>query len=129
MTEKKEKANYILPNSQVDLEERLAKGNASDRVISTSDDHKPADDDGNGREFALEDNNLDGYVGVDPIYQTYANETDAPLRADGGPEAELEAFIYGDDEDDEALVPKTKEPDVQSPVSKSSSGASSSSSS
>lgn len=34
------------------------------------------------RVFALEDNDLSGYVGVSPEYRTYANETDKPMLSD-----------------------------------------------
>lgn len=38
------------------------------------------DDEYDGRDFVGEDNreNVEHYVGVDPIYQTYANETEKP---------------------------------------------------
>lgn len=43
-----------------------------------------------GRDVAVEGNDTSDYVGVSPEYMTYANETEKPLRADGGPEEVLE---------------------------------------
>jgi hypothetical protein len=37
--------------------------------------------------FAVEDNDTSNYVGVDPIYQNYANETEKPIKADEPDEA------------------------------------------
>lgn len=34
------------------------------------------------RAFAVEGNDLSGYVGVSPEYRTYANETDKPMLSD-----------------------------------------------
>lgn len=33
-----------------------------------------------GRDYRVEGNDISGYVGVDPEYMTYANETDRPLN-------------------------------------------------
>jgi len=83
--EKAPEAQYAPPASQVDLEERLASGNASHRVLSTADiavqEPRPED--------------VEGYVNVDPIYQNHANHTEAPLQGEGGPEAQLEAEGFG----------------------------------
>lgn len=40
--------------------------------------------------YAVEDNDTSGYVGVSSEYMTYANDTEKPLRAEEGVEAELE---------------------------------------
>lgn len=40
--------------------------------------------DDEGRTYAVEGNELDGYVGVSPEYKTYANETERPYRAEEG---------------------------------------------
>lgn len=39
-------------------------------------------EDENPAPFAVEDNDTSAYVGVDPIYQNYANETERPIKAD-----------------------------------------------
>lgn len=97
MAQQKQKAQYAPPATQVDLEERLANGNESSAVLSTADNYKQAvEEDENAREYTVEGNNTDDYVNVDPIYQTYANETEAPARAEEGPEADLEAVIHGE---------------------------------
>lgn len=41
--------------------------------------------------YAVEGNDVSGYVGVDPMYMTYANEGEKPYAADGGVWAEVEA--------------------------------------
>jgi hypothetical protein len=40
----------------------------------------------------------DGYVGTDPIYQNYANETEAPLAAEEGAEKVLEDRVFAEAE-------------------------------
>ena len=106
----KAKANYTEPNSKVDLEERLAKGNKSDLELSTYSDEAPEEDEG-ARKFALEDNDLDGYIGVDPVYQNYASDSLKPGRAEDGPEADLEAIAYGEVEPPPAPEPKEEPKD------------------
>ena len=86
MAQKKaQEAQYAPPASQVDLEERLASGNASHRILSTADIavQEPRPDD------------VEGYINVDPIYQNHANDTEAPLQGEEGPEAELEKEGFG----------------------------------
>lgn len=75
------KAEYAKPASQLDLEARQERGNASDAVLMTSDVYEAPEDD-DGREFAVEGNDTDGYIGAGPEYRTYANETEAPLSSD-----------------------------------------------
>lgn len=82
MAEKKKKAEYAKPASQIDLEARLENGNKSDRVLSTSDSYEPPKDSNDGRDFRVEGNDVENYVGVSPEYATYANETEAPLKGD-----------------------------------------------
>jgi len=100
-----EKANYEPPASQVDLEERQKSGFASAAVLSTSDEYarrqaeKGDEEDENARSFAVEGNDLDGYLGgISPEYQTYANPTEKPHKAEEGPEQVLEEFAYEEDE-------------------------------
>lgn len=91
-----DKPQYSKPNSQLDLERRLENGNASDRLLSTAPGEKPSADDAAGRSYAVEGNDLTGYVGVDPIYQTYANDTEGPYEADDSAEKQiLEEFAEG----------------------------------
>jgi hypothetical protein len=113
----KDTAEYAKPASQVDLEERRANGNASNKVVPTADSYKPDPED-TGREFAVEGNDLDGYIGAGAEYQTYANETEAPLRAEDSVEEEVaDEFVEntgqkgfaddGSDEDDESSSEET----------------------
>jgi hypothetical protein len=41
--------------------------------------------------YAVEDNDVSGFVGVDPMYMTYANDTEKPLASEGGVFADIEA--------------------------------------
>lgn len=78
-----------------------------------------ADDEYDGRTFTHEDNeeNVGAYVGVDPIYQNYANEGEKPYPFSeeelvaaaerGGLEAD-EVFVDGDDEGNEDDEPDSK---------------------
>lgn len=91
-----EKPQYTKPSSTLWAEEQEKNGNASSKVLSTYSD-EPVKSDGNDRKLAVEGNETEAYVGVDPIYQTYANDTEAPLRAEKGVEAKLEERVYGDD--------------------------------
>lgn len=95
-SEKKE-AVYEKPNSQVDLESRQETGNRSGLEVSTFRE-EDREDDGNARKFALEDNELDNFIGVDPIYQNYASDHLKPGRAEDGPEKDLEDQAYGYEE-------------------------------
>lgn len=46
-----------------------------------------------GRSFAVKGNDLSAYVGVDPEYQTYADETHKPFRAAKGAEKVFEGRV------------------------------------
>lgn len=86
------KAQYAPPASQVDLEERLENGNRSLNILSTSDQfEKPEVNEGDGRDFRVEDNDTDGYMATAPEYATYANETEKPHFPDEGAENEVAA--------------------------------------
>lgn len=92
MAEQKQKAQYAKPASQVDLEERLENDNKSFKVLSTSDQYEAPEAE-EGRTYAVEGNKLDGYVGVSGEYATYANDTEAPVKADESAESKvIESF-------------------------------------
>lgn len=89
----KEKVEYTRPTSQLDLERRLANDNNVEpaghlRSVNPSD------------ALDLDDEGDDGFVGVDPVYRNYANETEKPMQADEGPEAKAEELhwrsVYGE---------------------------------
>ena len=92
MTDEKQKAQYAKPASQVDLEERLEKDNASNKVLSTAEVRRGEEVSNDGRTYAVEGNKLDGYVGVSAEYATYANETEAPLVGESEDSAEAQVF-------------------------------------
>lgn len=73
------------PNSQKDLELRLAGGHRPSEIAKLADER---DRTGAPVSFAVEGNDTSGYVGVSPEYMTYANETEAPLQGAEGIEAE-----------------------------------------
>lgn len=81
------KPNYEKPASQVDLEERQKKDYMPPAQLRPGVDPEPSHT---------------GFVGVDPIYQNYANATEAPLRAEKGPEKQIEETAYAKDADFEA---------------------------
>lgn len=96
-SKKKDDAEYAQPTSQLDLEARQESGNRSSRILSTADSYEEPEDD-EGRSYAVEDNDLDGYIGTNPEYMTYANETEAPIVAEEGAEAKVEeAFLEDTD--------------------------------
>ena len=78
------KANYEKPASQVDLEARQKKDYQPSSVLIKGEDPQVSDN---------------GYIGVDPIYQNYANDTEAPLKSEGGPEAKIQANFVAEDAD------------------------------
>lgn len=87
-------ANYEKPSSQVDLERRLENDNRSSQVLVDSDEYNQRKADGDledtpGRDMRVEGNDISGYVGVDPVYQNYASDTEAPLPADEGAESKV----------------------------------------
>jgi hypothetical protein len=88
---KEEKAQYAAPGSQVDLQRRQDNDNKSDRVLSTADNYEPVEQ-GEAREFVVEGNDQSQYIGTDVIYANYANETEAPLKAEGDDNPELVVF-------------------------------------
>lgn len=82
-------AQYAPPASQVDLERRQAieRGENPDEELP-------------GRDLRVEGNDVSGYYGVDPVYATYANETEAPLRTEEGPEAQVVDRAFAEKRDD-----------------------------
>lgn len=90
-----------------------------------------------GRDYRVEGNDISGYVGVDPEYMTYANETEKPLNTaeeqwDLGLLDHLEGNMDGEDEkkvdtkeetvedhsnDQEPETPVTPAPSHNPPVS------------
>lgn len=78
------KASYSKPTSQLDLEARQKADYVPPGVVKKSEDQ------------GLSDN---GYIGVDPIYQNHANDTEAPIQSEKGPEAKIFNNHYTDDVD------------------------------
>lgn len=71
----KEKAGFAKSAQELDLEQRYAAENGEESE---------------GRDFAVEGNDLSEYRGVSPEYQNYASNTDEPLASEKGAFKELE---------------------------------------
>lgn len=75
--DKPKEAVYEKPTSQLDLEARQADDYESPlRVAATGEPGDTPFDNA-------------GYIGVDPVYQNAANETERPMRQTEGPEAQV----------------------------------------
>ena len=86
------KPTYTKPTSQLDLEERQAKDYRNPSELIKGEDIGPSDN---------------GFIGVDPVYQNFANETDKPLVGEKGAEAEIEKKYLSDDVDaDKGATPE-----------------------
>lgn len=81
------KAKYTKPSTQLDLEARQKADYVPEAQLSPGEDPKPSEN---------------GYVGVDPIYQTFANPTEKPMRAEKGSLAKIEENVYDEDADFDA---------------------------
>lgn len=77
---------YTKPNVVLDLERRQAEEQAR-----ASGEAPPADE--NARVFQVEDNDTSAYIGVDPEYQNYADETHKPFAAEEGAEQDAEQRV------------------------------------
>lgn len=89
-------ADELEPTYLTDLEERIANGNKSRQVLSTSDQAE-AEDPEPGRSYAVTGNDISDYSpDVSPEYKTYANDTEQPLRSDSGAQKTLEDRAFGE---------------------------------
>lgn len=79
---KEEKAVYLPTTAELDLERRM------DKEELTKEEYADKySENVNGRDFTGDGNDTSGYVGVNPEYMNYANETDKPGKTD--PESAL----------------------------------------
>ena len=83
------------PTSQKDLEARLERDHLPEGVLvdNTADDVRNPEV--VNAPYATEEHDTSGYLGVSPEYMQYANETDRPLTATEGPEAEALKRLQG----------------------------------
>jgi hypothetical protein len=58
--------------------------------------------DDEARNFAVEGNDLSGYIGVSPEYMTYADETQKPYSTDEEVLSPAEQLMFQEDGDDDA---------------------------
>jgi hypothetical protein len=88
MADEKDKPKLgVLPTSQVDLQDRLDNDFRTDRVNNVG---LPEEVEG----LTVEGNDTSGYTSnVDPMYRNYANETEKPIVAEEGAEAEAELVL------------------------------------
>lgn len=95
----KEKAQYEPSSAQRDLEARREANNENPAtVLSTYKDADESVEDDGARSFEVEDNDTSDALATSPEYAGYGIEQNKPLRAEEGPEAEVEAEVYGDDD-------------------------------
>ena len=85
------KPTYSKPTAQVDLEERMKDDYVVPTQLQQGSDPEPSET---------------GFVGVDPIYQNFANDTEKPLRAEKGVEKKLEDVVYADEVDEDFGAPE-----------------------
>lgn len=120
------KARYSKPASKEYIEAGLKTGFASNAILTTSDEYQNAESDGNAREFAVEGNDTNAFVGISPEYANYGSVGGKPFRAEGGTEAKVEDMFLGEGygnknefakQDKEVQAPKAKAP-VTSKTSK-----------
>lgn len=83
------------PTSQIDLERRLERDHLPEGVLvdNTSDDVRNPEV--VNAPYATEEHDTSGYLGVSSEYMQYANETEKPLTADEGAEAEALKRLQG----------------------------------
>jgi hypothetical protein len=82
-------------------EEKVDNASVEESVDATPEEDVPVDQrkeyvhdpEVHGRDYRVEGNDVRDYIGVDPEYMTYANETDAPILTD------TERFNYTDQYD------------------------------
>lgn len=79
--------NYEKPTSLVDLEERQEDDYVPPAQLVQGSDPEPS---------------KTGFVGVDSVYQNFANDTEAPMKSEEGAEAKVEEKYYAEDADFEA---------------------------
>lgn len=80
--EKKPETYTTVPTTQLDLETRRDAGYETvvRKTVNPNEVVNP---------YPVEDNDTSAYVGVDPIYMNYANETEAPLRGEDSVEDDV----------------------------------------
>lgn len=107
---------YEKPASQVDLEERQKKNYVPPSVLNKGVDPQPSSN---------------GFVGVDPIYQNFANSTEAPIKqGKSSPESKVIAAAgvlandadYGDGATPEGVVEASNESSEQTTTAQGSAG-------
>jgi hypothetical protein len=93
------KATYTKPTSQLEYERVTDKDYTPDSVLVKGTDPDKSDN---------------GYIGVDPIYQNYANSTEAPLQTSAkSAEGKLIAAELADDVDFKKGATPEGESDVE----------------
>jgi len=86
------RAVYTEPTSTQSLRALQKRDYESTRAKHVVDGTHVEEDDGNARNFGVEDNDTDAYVGVSPEYAGYGDPTQKPYAATGdSPEALAEA--------------------------------------
>jgi hypothetical protein len=90
--DKKKKADeveFLPPTSQVDLEERLARGHRPAEQVVDNTKNDVLNPEVVSAPYAG-DADTSKYLGTDPVYMNYARETERPMQAEEGPEYEAQ---------------------------------------
>lgn len=106
----RKKAEYAKPASQLDLEARLENDNRSPRILTTSENYVAPEGD-EGRDMRVEGNKTDNYIGTDPMYQNYAEETHAPKAGSGVDDKVAKSFVENSNPNPEPSVKDEPEGD------------------
>lgn len=88
------KARYEKSSAQLDMEERAKSSWQPSSVLNPGQDPQKSDN---------------GFIGVSPEYQNYADEKFAPLPSEKGVEADLESAVLTDDADHKKAAPEEGE--------------------
>jgi hypothetical protein len=101
--ESKDESVYAPSAAQVDAEQRRENDNKSSKVLSTAEVYEPDSSD-TGRDYGRTGEELEGYVGTDPMYQNYAEDTEKPGVGEGVDDEIADDFV-------EAKSPEVATPD------------------
>jgi hypothetical protein len=86
---------FLPPTSQVDLERRLERDHLPEGVLVDNESDDARNPEVVNAPYATEDTDTTHYRGVSPEYMTHASDTEKPMQADEGAEAEALKRLSG----------------------------------
>jgi hypothetical protein len=122
MSDAKEKGVLTPSNSQLAQEAMLEQMKSDNPYANSAITVQPGESGEHleeaAKRYATEDTDTSGYIGVSPEYMTYANDTEAPLTAEEGAEAELLEIQQGNytTESDNSGAPEKKDEVTEEPA-------------